>query len=60
MMRALLVVLALANVGYWLWSQGDLAAFGAVPASLSEREPRRLSTQINPQQIELGKPVSSP
>lgn len=43
MLRTVLVLLVLANVGYFLWSRADTAARQA-----AEREPQRLSQQINP------------
>lgn len=44
MLRALAVVLVLANVGYFLWSRADASAREA-----AEREPQRLTQQIQPQ-----------
>jgi hypothetical protein len=55
MMRWLVVVLIVANLGYYAWSQGAFAAFGAQPARLSEREPERLSRQVRPQALEIRK-----
>ena len=45
-LRLLLVVLLLANAGYFLWARGDLVGFGLAPAGLNEREPQRLARQI--------------
>ena len=36
-LRLLLVVLLIANAGYFLWERGDLAGLGLAPAALSER-----------------------
>ena len=48
-LRLALIVLVLANVGYWLWARGDLAGFGLMPAGITEREPQRLSRQVHPE-----------
>lgn len=52
-LRLFLVALVLANIGYWLWSRGDLAGFGLAPASLSEREPQRLARQLHPEWLQI-------
>lgn len=54
MLRLLVLVLVLANAGYWAWSQGLLAAYGLAPAVQSE--PQRLLTQIRPEAIRLLTP----
>jgi hypothetical protein len=54
-LRVLLLLLIVANAGYWLWSRGDLAGFGLVPASVTEREPQRLSRQIHPEWLQIRK-----
>lgn len=51
MLRGLLLVLVLANAGYWAWTQGLLAAYGLAPASTSE--PQRLTQQIRPDAMRL-------
>lgn len=51
MLRSLVVVLALANVGYFLWAQGALALFGLGPVSQSEAF--RLNQQIRPEAMRL-------
>lgn len=56
-LRALLVVLLLANAGYFLWTRGDLAGFGLAPASLYEREPQRVARQIHPEWLQIRKDV---
>ncbi len=43
MLRLLVLLLLLANAGYWAWSQGLLAAYGLAPAV--QTEPQRLATQ---------------
>lgn len=60
-LRVLLVVLLLANAGYFLWARGELAGFGLAPASLNEREPQRMARQIHPEWLQLrkdGKPAT--
>ena len=54
-LRRVLAVLVLANIGYWLWSRGDLAGFGLAPASLDEREPHRLARQVHPEWLQIRK-----
>ncbi|KQU82874.1 sporulation protein [Variovorax sp. Root318D1] len=54
-LRLVLVVLLLANAGYWLWSRGDLAGFGLAPAILGEREPQRLARQVHPDWLQIRK-----
>lgn len=51
MLRALVLLLTLANAGYWAWSQGLLAAYGWAPAATSE--PQRLQQQIRPEALQL-------
>ncbi len=54
MLRLLVLLLLLANAGYWAWSQGLLAAYGLAPAV--QTEPQRLATQIRPEAIRLLRP----
>lgn len=54
-LRLLLIVLLLANAGYFLWARGDLVGFGMAPAGISEREPQRLSRQIHPEWLQIRK-----
>lgn len=54
-LRALFLVLLLANAGYFLWARGDLVGFGLAPAGLSEREPQRMSRQIHPEWLQIRK-----
>jgi hypothetical protein len=64
MLRALVVVLLLANAGFWAWRQGWLeplhGVIGARPEG--EREPERLARQVNPQAVRLipGEAASAP
>jgi hypothetical protein len=56
MARAAVLVLALANLGYFAWGTGALAAFGLVPADLAAREPHRLARQIVPERLRVLTP----
>lgn len=51
MLRLAVLVLLLANAGYYAWSQGLLRDWGLGPAS--ESEPQRLEQQIEPQNLRL-------
>lgn len=51
MLRLLVLLLALANVLYFAWSQGALAPLGMAPSV--QTEPQRLATQIRPEAIRL-------
>ncbi len=56
MLRALVLVLLLANAGFWAWRQGWLAPLhpliGARPEG--EREPGRLALQVHPERVQLA------
>lgn len=54
MLRLVVLLLLLANAGYWAWSQGLLAAYGLAPAV--QTEPQRLASQIRPDAIRLLTP----
>jgi hypothetical protein len=54
MLRLAVLLLVLANAGYWAWSQGLLAAYGLAPAVQSE--PQRMAAQIRPEAIRLLTP----
>jgi hypothetical protein len=58
MLRLLMLVLLLANVGYYAWTQGQLT--GIVSAPPHQREPERLQQQVRPEAIQLGPPGASP
>ncbi|MDM0075174.1 sporulation protein [Variovorax sp. J2P1-59] len=58
MLRLLVVVLLLANLGYYAWTRGGLAVFGTEPARFSEREPQRLTQQVRPQMLQIRKDES--
>jgi hypothetical protein len=51
MLRLCVLLLLLANAGYYAWSQGLLAAWGVAPAQQSE--PQRLEQQVNPAAVRL-------
>ncbi|MDM0115236.1 sporulation protein [Variovorax sp. J22R133] len=57
MLRAVFFVLVLANVVYFAWTRGALAAFGTEPAGMTEREPQRMAQQVRPQAVQI-KPAS--
>lgn len=58
MLKMLVLLLALANAGYFAWAQGSLAAYGLAPATQSE--PQRLTQQIRPDAIRLQPPAPQP
>jgi hypothetical protein len=51
MLRLLVLLLMLGNVGYFAWSQGLLKDYGYAPEVQSE--PQRLTSQIHPEAIQL-------
>jgi hypothetical protein len=57
MLRLIVLLLVLANAGYFAWSQGLLAPWGIAPAQ--QAEPQRLAQQIKPQalRIVVGEPA---
>jgi hypothetical protein len=54
-LRALVVLLLLANLLYFAWARGGLAMFGTVPAGLGQSEPERLKQQIRPLLLQIRK-----
>ncbi len=58
-LRALLVVLLIANLGYFAWTRGGLAVLGTMPARLTESDPRRLAQQLRPQVLKIIKDESA-
>jgi len=54
-LRRLIVVLLVANVAFWAWSQGFLRDFGLDPDR--QREPERLAQQIHAQALQV-RPVT--
>jgi hypothetical protein len=53
MLRALVLVLMLLNLGYLAWGEGWLLPYGFGPAT--QREPQRLARQIHPEAIRILK-----
>ena len=51
MLRLLVLLLLLANAGYYAWRQGLLQPWGLAPASQSE--PERLQQQLHPEALHL-------
>lgn len=56
MLRALVAVLLLANLGFWAWSAGALEALGWAPTH--ERDPARLAQQVGAETVRLLPPDS--
>jgi hypothetical protein len=54
MLRLLVLLLALANIGYFAWTRGALAPLGLMPSV--QTEPQRMQTQIRPDAIRLLTP----
>jgi len=54
MLRLLVLLLVLANAGYYAFSQGLLAAFGLAPAT--QNEPQRMAQQIKPEALRILNP----
>lgn len=57
MLRAIALVLLLANAAYFAWGQGLLAAYGLGPARQSE--PERLAQQFRPEALQVN-PADAP
>ncbi|MCO5978247.1 hypothetical protein [Ideonella oryzae] len=53
MLRALLIALVLANLAVWAWRQPTVAHALGLPGPDSQRDPDRLSRQINPQAVRV-------
>src|SRR5690349_1614739 len=51
MLRLAVLLLVLANAGYFAWSQGLLASWGFTPAQQSE--PQRMEQQVRPQALRI-------
>ena len=54
MLRLIVLVLLLANGGYYAWSQGLLLPWGLGPAQ--QAEPQRLQQQVRPEAVRVLKP----
>ncbi len=57
MLRALVAVLLLANLGFWAWSAGALESLGWAPAR--ERDPARLALQVGAETVRLLPPEAA-
>lgn len=57
MLRAAVLVLLLANAGYYAWAHGLLRSWGLAPAE--QTEPRRLEQQIQPENLRIGGPAAN-
>jgi len=57
-MRTLVLALLLANLAFFAWTQGWLAAAGLGP--VTQREPQRLALQIHPEQVRVMPLASAP
>jgi len=57
MLRLTVLLLVLANAGYYTWSHGLLAGYGFAPTS--QTEPQRLAEQINPEAIRILSPAEA-
>src|SRR4051794_15506890 len=51
MLRLAVLLLLLANAGYFAWSQGLLASWGFAPSQQSE--PQRIEQQVRPQALRV-------
>ena len=54
MLRLIVLILLLANAGYYAWSQGLLGAWGFAP--VQQAEPHRLAQQLRPEAVRLLNP----
>jgi hypothetical protein len=53
MLRAIVVALLVANLGYYAWTQGALAVFGTQPERFNQTEPQRLQQQVRPELLQI-------
>lgn len=58
MLRLAVLLLLLANAGYFAWAQGLLAPWGMAPAQ--QAEPHRLAQQIKPQALRIVTGADAP
>lgn len=56
MLRIALLILLLANAGYFAWSQGALVSLGWAPQQ--HNEPERLQQQLRPEALKLQQPAA--
>lgn len=57
MLRALVVLLLLANLVFWTWTEGLLAPLGLAPTS--QRNPARLELQVQPEAVRVLAPEAA-
>jgi hypothetical protein len=57
MLRLLVLLLLLANAGYFAWSHGTLAPYGFAPTAQSE--PQRLMQQLHPDALRILTPLEA-
>lgn len=57
MLRALLLVLLLANLAFFVWSQGGFGPSSG--AAAGDHEPERLARQVRPEAVQLLTPVAA-
>ena len=55
--RVAAIVLVLANIVYFAWSQGAFAVFGTQPSRFTESEPHRMERQVRPTLLQVLKEV---
>ena len=55
MLRAVVILLVVANLVYFTWTQGGLAWMGTQPARYSETEPQRMTQQVRPTILQVRK-----
>ncbi len=58
MLRLVVVLLVLANLGFYAWTQGWMDGVVGVPAQ-GDREPERLTRQVRPETVHLISPPAS-
>ncbi|MEO6018234.1 MAG: SPOR domain-containing protein, partial [Polaromonas sp.] len=57
MLRLLVLLLVLANAGYFGWTHGLLAPYGFAPVTQSE--PQRITQQLHPEALRILTPVET-
>ena len=58
MLRALVVLLILVNLVFWVWAQGWLDGFTSMRAT-GDREPERMARQVRPQTLRILPPAAA-
>lgn len=51
LLRGLVIMVVLLNVGYFVWSQHGLAAIGLAPVQVGE--PERMQQQLRPEAVQI-------